>query len=123
MPFLINKQMENKLQEQKEHFEKEYHFASLDDTTLGVETAIYKNGNQVKRFKISTGQEVIVRELSGGDMMKIDAMVGADAENYFPALLHHAVKIDGKQLPMESFADLKGKDYNKIKVQALTINF
>lgn len=108
-----------------ETFKKDYHFATKEDEQLGVETAIYNNDNQVKRFKISTGQEVIVRELSGRDMMQIDQMIGASQkqEEYIPAMLHYSVKVDGKQIPMESFGDLKGKDYNKIKIQAVALNF
>jgi hypothetical protein len=100
----------------------EYQFANKVDEESGIETATYANNNQVKRFTISTGEVVIVRELNGKDMMDIDRFVDKQ-EEYIPTMLHVAVKIDGKSVPKEMFSQMKGKDYNKIKAQAALLNF
>lgn len=121
--------MTEKSKQPEEKFEKDWHFADANDQAMGVETAIYPNGNHVKRSTLSTGQMVIARELSGRDMMDIDKQIsaskdhGAMEENYMICLFHYAVKIDGKQLPMEDFEKLKGRDYNKIKILVQSINF
>ncbi len=113
----------------EEKFEKPYHFADEGDKVSGIETAIYANGNHVKRFNLSTGQQAIVRELSGRDMMDIDKQIAANAkmseieELYMVTLFHFAVKIDGKQIPIEDFEKMRGKDYNKIKIAVQSINF
>lgn len=112
-----------------EAFEKEWYFETDEDVVLGIETAVYKNGNTVKRFKLSNGKEAVIRELFGRDMMKVDMLVAADnkgdniQELYFHALYHFAVKIDGQQIPIEDFGNLKAKDYNKVKITAQTLNF
>ena len=107
----------------EEKFSKEYHFANNNDELMGIETAIYANGNEVKRFTLSNGKVAIVRELSGEDMIQVNKLVGSNADNYTPALMHFAVKIDGANLPMEDFPKLKGKDFNKINIQVLSLNF
>lgn len=101
----------------------DYSFLNNDDKEAGIETATYKNGNQVKRFKISGDRVVVARELIGHDMMKIDNIIAKTPDQYMPALFHFAVKIDGKQIPMEEFENFKGKDFNKIKLQVLSLNF
>ena len=106
----------------EEKFATDFHFATPEDEAAGIETAIYLNGNQVKKFTISTGKNVIVRELNGKDMLDIDQMASNQAD-YIPMMLHKAVKIEGEHIPMEDFLLLKGKDFNKIKVQAIAINF
>lgn len=116
-------------EEPEEKFSTPFHFADDNDKMMGVETAIYPNGNHVKRSKLSTGQTVIARELSGRDMMDIDKQISSNRdtsameEQYMICLFHYAVKIDGRQLPMEDFEKLKGKDYNKIKILVQSINF
>lgn len=111
-----------------ETFEKEWFFESDTDELVGIETAIYKNGNTVKRFTLSNGKQAVVRELFGRDMMKVDQMIATQKgvnveEQYMYAIYHFAVKIDGQQIPMEDFADLKAKDFNKIKITAQALNF
>lgn len=113
-----------------EVFEKDWHFATEEDIALGIETAIYKNGNTAKRFTMSNGKQAVVRELFGRDMMKVDQMVASGSgeadsvqERYFCALYHYAVKVDGQQVPMEDFADMKAKDFNKVKITAQSLNF
>lgn len=119
--------MENQevIKEVVEKFEKDWHFASKEDESLKVETAIYKNGNQVKRVPLSDGRIATLRELLGSDMMKVDTMLaaGRDQEKYFPIMMHFAAKIDGFTLPIEDFENMKGKDYNQIKIQVMSLNF
>ena len=102
---------------------KDFHFASEDEKVLGVQTAVYANGNEVKKFSISGDREVIVRELNGHDMLQVNKLVVGDADNYIPAMMHYSVKIDGKQLPVEDFPKMKGKDFNKIQIQVMALNF
>jgi hypothetical protein len=103
--------------------EAEFAFLNKEDQESGIETATYKNGHQAKRFKLSDGRIAVVRELMGSDMMKIDNIISTDKDNYMPALFHFATKIAGSTIPMEDFALLKGKDFNKIKLQVLGLNF
>jgi hypothetical protein len=104
-----------------------FHYADKSDETMGIETGVYKNGNTVKRFKLSDGRTVIARELSGADSIDIDTaiseMEGDRQKNYHYALFHHAIKVDDKQLHIEDFAGMKMKDFNKIKVAVQAINF
>ncbi len=108
---------------QEEKFSKDWHFADDNEKVLGVETAIYANGNEVKRLTLSSGKTAIIRELSGQDMIQVTKLTGSNPDNYTPALMHYAVKIDGHQLPMEDFPKLKGKDFNKLNIQVLSLNF
>ena len=120
---------ENQENNQKEVFKTPYHYASEDDELMNIETAIYPNGNVSKRITLSTGQKAVVRELSGGDMMEIDDLLAGEnnaverQKKYLKWIYHLAVKIDGKQIPMEDFGTLKGKDFNRIKITAQTLNF
>lgn len=130
MPFTYNLKNMTGNVASTEAFEKDWHFASEEDIVLGIETAIYKNGNTAKRFPLSNGKQAVVRELLGRDMMKIDQIVAtgkgeADSveEKYFSALYHFAVKIDGQQIPMEDFANMKAKDFHRIKLSAQALNF
>jgi len=100
-----------------------YIYKDEDDKESGIETGTYPNGNMVKRFKISGDRIVVVRELKGFDMMRIDDVVSKSKEEYMPVFFHFAVKIDGLQVPIEDFANFKGKDFNKIKIQVLSLNF
>jgi hypothetical protein len=115
--------------ETTEKFEKDWHFANPDDTIMGIETAIYKNGNQVKRFTLSDGRVAVIRELLGKDSMQIDKSVmgenNADLreEKAMHAMFHFAVKVDDKQIPIEDFGTMKMRDYNKIKLAVQSLNF
>jgi hypothetical protein len=115
--------------ETKDQFKTDWHFASETDTVMGIETAIYANGNQVKRFTLSDDRKVIVRELLGSDSILIDKQVMGEnnpalrEEKAMNALYHYAVKIDDKQIPLEDFGKLRMKDYNKIKLSVQALNF
>lgn len=106
-----------------------FHFENEGDTIMGIETATYPNNNQVKRFKLSSGETVIVRELFGRDMMQIDKLLAGEnndelkEEKFFYWGYHFAVKVDGKQIPMEDFGNFKAKDYTKIKLAYQALNF
>jgi hypothetical protein len=110
-----------------EQFSVPFHFEDKEDEVMGIETATYPNGNQVKRLKLSNGKTAFVRELIGSDSVKIDKAILANGgdreEQYYAALFHHAVKVDGQQLPMEDFAVMKMKDYTKIKLAVNALNF
>jgi hypothetical protein len=120
--------MENK-NAAAEEVVKEFHFLNELDEVLGIETAFYKNGNQVKRVKLIDGREAIVRELYGRDAFQINKVIASgdgksfDKEKYLKAMLHYSVKIDGKALPMEDFENLKLKDYNRIVTAVQSVNF
>ena len=109
--------------EEKEVFAKDFHFASDNDKILGVETAIYNNGNEVRRITLSTGKVAVIRELSGEEMINVNKMLNGVADNYGPAIMHFSVKIDGQQIPMEDYPKMKGKDFNKINLQIMDLNF
>lgn len=110
-----------------EVFSKPFHFEDESDEVMGIETAVYPNGNMIKRFKISDGRTVIARELLGSDSVQIDKIIMAEKGNredlYMNALFHYAVKVDGKMIPVEDFGKMKMKDYNRIKVAVQSINF
>nr|WP_199082047.1 hypothetical protein [Pedobacter sp. ASV19] len=107
----------------KKEEQVEFVYETPADLKAGIETATYKNGNQIKRFKISGDREVIVRELIGRDMMNVQKIIDGDEDKYMVAIMHFATKIDGKSIPMEDFEKLKGKDFNKINIQVSSLNF
>ena len=116
-------------EQNKETFKVDFHFENERDEILGIESATYTNGNQVKRFNLSDGRSVVVRELLGSDALQVDRTIAAfndqasREDQATEAIYHLAVKIDGKQLPMEDFKLLKFKDYNKVKVAVQSLNF
>lgn len=119
---------QSKTADQDEKFEQDFHFADEAEAAYGIETAVYKNGNKIKRFTLSKGQQAIVRELLGHDSLAIDKIVATsnnpDKEAlYMNALFYHAVKIDGVQIPIEDFAAFKMKDYTKMKIAVQSLNF
>lgn len=111
------------MESQTETFQKEWHYATSGDKDAGVETAIYKNGKPAKRFKISDGKEVVVRRLKAKDYIMAEGMVAGNQSLVTPAMLHLAIKVDGRMLPMEDIEELDGPDYLKIKNNFNIINF
>jgi hypothetical protein len=115
--------------EPTEAFKKEFYFENERDEQMGIETAIYANGNSVKRYSLSDGRVAVVRELLGSDMANIEkSLMGENndakrEEKLKDAVYHYSVKLDGQSLPMEDFSKLKMKDYLRIKVMAESLNF
>lgn len=116
-------------EQNKETFKVDFHFENERDEILGIESATYTNGNQVKKFMLSDGRNVVVRELYGNDALQIDKTLATiddqstREEKAMAAIYHYAVKVEGKQIPMEDFATFKMKDYNKIKMAVQSLNF
>lgn len=103
-------------------------FENTDDEELGIETAEYENGNRVKRKQLSNGLYAIARELTGKDMKQVDRICNGVKEEYMPALMITAVKIEDKEgnqsnITMEELDDMKGKDFTSIKMIATMLNF
>lgn len=103
--------------------EPEFTFADAEEEAFGISTAEYPNGNLVKRLNLSDGSVIVVRELTGYDMQKVETMAGGKQENVVPACMSLAAKINGKLIPMEDYLKLKAKDYNKLKLAVMSLNF
>ncbi len=110
--------------EEKEDYAIPFKHLSDEDKTLGIETATYKNGKIAKRVALKNNRSATIRELSALEVTRIDGATSkGKEEDYFFWFMHHAVKIDGNQLPMEEFKKLGASDYNRIKVPMMQLNF
>lgn len=110
--------------EKQEKFTKDFHFASEEDEVMGIETACYINGNQVKRIKLPDERMAVIRELNALELSNIDNMITPKTQgDYIFYQLHFSVKIDGNQLPMEEWKKVSGKVFNRVKVPMYQLNF
>lgn len=110
---------EKELQEEKVVFK----FENDDEQVLGIETAVYKNGNKIKRLQLQGGRVAIVRELVGRDMKKADLLADGKQEDYTTAMMALATKIDSESIAFEDYDNMKAKDYTKIKAAVGLLNF
>lgn len=108
--------------QEKQH-NPEFHFANDDEKVMGIETAVYENGNTIKRIKLSNGKTAIARELTGLEMKRLEGVSGGKRDDIWPSMMHLAVKVDGQPLPIEDFDLMKAKDWSKIKFAVSDLNF
>lgn len=79
--------------------------------------------NGKKKFLLSDGREVEIREGTGRDAEEAQATFGGDSKKYMSALMAQCIIIDGNKIVMEDLPLLPLKDYMKIQTEFSEINF
>lgn len=93
------------------------------DAALNIETKQYENGNTVKRIVLSDKRVAIVRELKGKDMDLTSRIHRGDDTKFLMAMAVIATKLNDENVTIEDLEEMKGKDYNKIRIAVSQLNF
>lgn len=100
-----------------------YFFENDTDEAMSIETTTHENGNQSKRIKLSDNRIAIVRELKGSEVEQTSRLHQGKEELAVMATATLATKINGEKVIMEELADMRGRDYNKIRTAVAQLNF
>ena len=100
-------------------------YESETDAVMEIKTVTYKNGNIVKKFNISSGKEVVIRELTANDDIEITRRGGKspNQDETFFYTCSVSTKIDGEVAYVDLLKKLKYKDWSKIKYANSILNF
>ena len=101
----------------------DWYSESENDLALSIETKKYSNGNLVKRCFLSDGRVAICRELTGADCVESDKISQSKQELVYSAMMALSAKIDDKPVVLEDLLQMKAKDFNRIKIMTVTLNF
>lgn len=103
-------------------------YANEDDAETEVLTLNLPNREQQKKISLTTGSEVIARQLKGKDSQEAMRMAGmgkkgATSDNYLPAMISLACTVDGNAQAIEFYNELPMKDFNRIMAIVTSLNF
>lgn len=101
-----------------------FFFEDSNFELLGIESKQYENGHEVRRVKMSNGGIAIVRELTGKESgLDVQRLSGGDKEEAQFAMIALSTTINGTPITMEDVKEMRGKDFNKLRVAMGQINF
>lgn len=105
-----------------------YYFENEDEEQMEVRTKKYENGNRVKIYNITNGNECVTRELNGHDainaqMQSKDKKGNPQQEKYMASCAASATKVNGKDISLPELLAMKLRDYNTITAVNNMLNF
>lgn len=97
-------------------------FESEEEKELGIDTAIYPNGQKVKRCTLADGRVAVVRRLKGKDAKTVSRFSNGEEERYHLAIMTVSTVIHGQKVTPEELEELWMDDFNKLQAMSV-VNF